>query len=104
MPDTKIVATSSANVVRSEQFRSVYVNHATSGATNWDIHMTFGVLVEQTPSNPVVEEQVMLMMTYEFAKAVYETLGVTINAYENKATLLLPAQPPTQQSEVTPRG
>lgn len=77
--------------VRSPQFRSVYINHATGGISNWDLHFTLGTLVESTPGQAAVEEQIMVMMNYEFAKAMQGTLATAIQAYESKpstATLL----------------
>lgn len=73
-----------STVVRSPQFRAVYVDHATGGFTNWDLRFTFGLLTEHEPGRPAVEQQVMLVMTYEFAKAMVGTLSTAVQAYERK--------------------
>lgn len=100
MAEPTIITTASVQTVRSENFRSVYVNHAIGGATNWDVHLTFSALVEQEPSKPVIEEQIMVMMTCEFAKALADTLAATISAYENKPTLMQPnAKPEVSESK-----
>lgn len=86
------------NVVRSPQYRAVYVNHATGGISNWEIHFTLGTLGETSPGQAAVEEQVMLMMTYEFAKAMQATFAVAIQAYESRSSTVSTTQPLPLQS------
>lgn len=82
--EQKLVPASDIPTIRSEQFRSVYVNHARGGLTNWDLRFTFSSLAENPPNQPVVEDQIMLMMTCEFAKALIGTIAITIGAYEKR--------------------
>lgn len=67
-------------VERSQNFRAIYVNHARGGATNWELQITFSVLSDRL-TKPVIEEQLTLLMTPEFAKAVIGTLTEAINGY-----------------------
>ena len=92
MSGLKILKSIDIPTVRAEHFRSVYVNHATAGLTTWDLHFTIGTLIEQAPGKPCVEEQIMLMMTYEFARAFSDSLLTTIKAYEARPPDLEPTQ------------
>ena len=86
------VSVNASTVVRSPHYRAVYINHATGGMTNWDLHFTFSSLAEPEPGKPAVEEQVMLVMTYEFAKAMMGTLKSGVEAWEAKASIREPKE------------
>lgn len=82
MAEQVIVEGINIPVTRAQEFRSVYVNHATGGLTNWELHFTLGTVVESPPGKPAVEEQIMVMMTYDFAKALQSTIAQVLTAYE----------------------
>ena len=84
MAENVVVEGTNIPVTRAEGYRAVYVNHATGGLTNWELHFTFGTLVENPPGKPAVQEQVMVMMTYEFAKAMLSTISQAVTLYESK--------------------
>lgn len=80
---------------RADQYRSVYVNHARGNLTSWDLQFTFAVIGETTTNTPVVLEQVQLVMTLDFARAVAAMITDSIKTFEavkeKEATIKLAA-------------
>ena len=68
--------------VRADHYRSTYINHARGNLTPWELQFTFGLIKETEPGKPAVEEQVQLLMTANFARALVDMLQTTIRSHE----------------------
>ena len=100
MAENVVVEGINIPVTRAEEYRAVYVNHATGGLTNWELHFTLGTIVENPPGKPAVQEQVMVMMTHDFAKALQGTIAQVVKAYEtNRPGATVTAQEPPSEKK-----
>ena len=78
------VMTITAQPVKSPDFKIVYSNATRMGAGPYDIQIMFGSIRERTgPDDQVVEEQVMVMMSPQHAKAMLNSLRITVETYES---------------------
>jgi len=82
---------------------SIYTNNVGVGATSFDIRLIFGQIVDTTPEKVVVQQGVMVTMSWIEAKILNEIIGLHVKAYEEKnGTLTLaevPASVPTPPPE-----
>ena len=70
--------------IKATDFKVVYCNAMRMGAGPYDVQIMFGSMREQNgPEEQAVEEQVMVIMSPQHAKAMINSLRVTIETYEN---------------------
>jgi len=69
-------------VIRSPEFKLVYVNNVSLHATEWDVHLTFGELYKDIFGKEVLEQRVVLSMSPQMAKAVAVTVWNGVTNYE----------------------
>ncbi len=72
----------SAPVERGESFQTIYINGSRIGLSPFDIRVTFGLLLEVTPSNAVNSELVTVVMSPQHAKSLARILNENIKNWE----------------------
>ena len=84
MTETTLIAAQDIATGRDQLFRAIYVNHARAGATSWELQIVFSTLGEKF-GKPTVEEQVTLLMSPMFARALINALHESLKTYESVA-------------------
>jgi hypothetical protein len=68
---------------KGPDFRQIYSNNTTMGMSFFDASITFGELMPDVPTiAPKVADRVTVTMSWEHLKALYESVGKVIAAYE----------------------
>ena len=83
-----LIEAKNMEVRRSPNYHSAYANVASSGITNQDIRITFGLITEIEPKKVGIEEQFSLHLPPAFAHSVAELIVRQLKLWEK---LYLPA-------------
>lgn len=83
----KFLDLASVPKTQSPEFRTVYVNNVMAGMGPWDIQMLFGRISENK-----IEQQVNVVISPQWAKALASVLARVVNDYEAQfGTISVPA-------------
>ncbi len=88
-------------IVRPENYPSLYVNNVQFSASQWDIRLDFGEIQTPPPGAPsssqLVIQKIGVILTPAFAKVVAQTLTFLVEQHEKTITQL-PAWTPPEKS------
>jgi hypothetical protein len=69
---------------RSESFRFMYADTSRLGYSPWDIRLTFGLLVEETPGEIVNREEVCVILSPSHCKTLQRILNEQMPVWEKQ--------------------
>ena len=73
----------SGTTIKAPDYKVAYCNTLRMGAGPYDIQMMFGAIRERNgPEDQVVEEQMLIIVSPQHAKAMFNSLRITIETYE----------------------
>lgn len=72
------------DMYKSENFIKIYANNVQMGISMWDMHLTFGEIVDEKDGRPQVEQKVKVNMSKEFLKALCNLMTVNIARFEER--------------------
>ena len=73
----------SGTTIKAPDYKVAYCNTLRMGAGPYDIQMMFGAIRERNgPDDQVVEEQMLVIISPQHAKAMFNSLRITIETYE----------------------
>ena len=79
-----VVSQPSIPSIKAADFKVVYCNALRMGAGPYDVQFMFGMIQERNgPEDQVVEEQVMVIVSPQHARALMNSLRITLETYEN---------------------
>jgi len=77
--------------------RIIYIDSTRMAATPWDIRLHFGLLQEMQPGEAVDEEQVVIVMSPQHAKAVLSVLADNVQKWEDEHGVIPPRKNPEEE-------
>jgi len=81
-PESVAPPAATLKITKSVDYKTTYANHTKIPASQWDLGLTFGRIVELEGGSNVIEEEITIKLSPQYFKALVSSMTISLQEWE----------------------